>query len=238
MSQGHGEALMSHYDKLGWDTHYSESVQGGELPVKYAHLLVAEEIIPTTPERLNGFTIYSPTANSGRTELAFAEELSRAAQGLELQLKPKVILADLACKHKINLRKLRRELHSTFPQVANEDENIDVVRIVAEAEDAPLKDHSVNVIWDRLGATWHYIFGDTPDSSPFEEAEIALPPLLETYKRLLKPDGCLIIDASIIKPIGAITSTLSASQGIRFADSPERTDERLKVDFNALGWQI
>jgi hypothetical protein len=95
-----------------------------------------------------------------------------------------------------------------FTKTDKEYSNVDLLTFSADAQKIPLTDETVNTVWDRLGALW-FTLSARKYSKAGDEAFVSL---LREYKRILKQNGALVIDA------GGSGNTYELAQDINFKD--------------------
>jgi SAM-dependent methyltransferase len=199
-----------------------------ELGVKYVDVFRKTGVLP---ERLglDGFVFYSPSANQGSIELSVARRLDEEVSGLNLRKKPKVIMADFFGLRKRATYKVGEnpvevmDFFPTFSRSTTNLENVVVERASAEAGNIPLESGSVDIIWDRLGALYHLI-DDCRKSETDLKTEVSR--LLAEYKRVLRPGGRLVVDAS---------KDIYQAPYSTFAYATENSPG---IDFPELGWDV
>jgi len=201
---------------------------------EYADLLIKTGLIPSD-ERLSGFVLYSPSSNQRSIETEFARRIDACAGKLQLETPPMVITSDIfgrlepAYTPSPNLKFI-----SAYNGQMENFEHVKTGSFAALAGQTPLESHSVDLIWDRLGAMWHAIDSVSGTQNNAQEAVV---PLLEEYKRILKKGGKVVIDAAD-RTIMAPTSTYLFSKGINQESNPSKVDPHFKVDFESLGWKV
>jgi SAM-dependent methyltransferase len=195
------------------------------MAAEYADLLVQQGLLPLA-DRASGFTLFSPSANQGIYEYTMAKKVDDSLTG-KLEKQPVFIAADMfGTKTKTGKEKEKgKKFEPGFRKDISRPEDLTYVKfhkLSADAENIPLSDATVDIVWDRLGALWHtqeerMLMNDVSDQK--------IQDLLNEYKRILKPDGCVIIDS------GSITRGAGQSTYEYLHAQAEQS-----VDFNALGW--
>ena len=172
---------------------------------------LSEEKLLPRGEELNGWVFFSPTSNFRIFESSVLHTISKSIEGMKLEEKPKVITSDIAGYYvptagnpKISVEDVyykKYPLKSFKPTFTGQmqDKNVDCLSVASDAYEIPLRDNSVDLIWDRLGAVWHTIYAE----SLFAEPEKDIIVLLDSYRRVLKDAGSIVIDAYEIQPKGA-----------------------------------
>ncbi len=163
----------------------------------YLAILTQEGIIPSSQESLDGWVLFSPSANSRYFEILFAKKIDSLAADFEFVEKPKIIAADILG----TVKEVGGEpaFIPAFTGATYHGANVDFVSMSADAFHVPLKPNSVDVIWDRLGACWYSLQMDRVDGYP------ATTELFQEYFRALKPGGMLVLDAGQHLPEGFVT---------------------------------
>jgi SAM-dependent methyltransferase len=196
------------------------------LAVAYAELLSQEGILPT-PDKANGFTFFSPSANQGSYEYAFAKTVEDSLTDAS-EKKPLFIAADMFGTG---------DRENFVPGFRNNElrpedfKHVVFQKVSAEAERIPLPEASVDVVWDRLGALWHT---QSKRISLNISSDQEVQDLLEGYKRVLKPTGCVIIDSAKFTR-GADSSTMEYLQG---STKTPGSPPKYPVDLEKLGWDV
>lgn len=127
--------------------------------------LVSEGVISRLSDH---FVFLSPTANIPTHEITCFEYIT---QTLKV---PSTFIAGDICEYPLNTDHIYRE---------NEGSSFQYVRL--DAQQLPIRDSSVDLIWDRKGWLWHV-------SRSYDQEQI-LNALMEYY-RVLRPGGAIVID--------------------------------------------
>jgi len=219
---------------------------------EYIGLLVSEDILPK-PENASGYVVYSPSSNQAFYEHEFARHLDNAISKLpknsrKLNKPPLFIAADVFGERKLGfvdriLLKLgaqnrRGRFVPGFSRRRFTGKDLRYVKfgkISADAAHIPLLNDTVDVVWDRLGALWHaqdsriYQTKDGERTMRFyDPGDDLVKRILGEYERVLKPGGCVVVDAY----------KLSA-----FLGTPNSTFDMLnifsiRVNLRELGWDV
>lgn len=194
-----------------------------ELAPSFVAALEGEGIIPSG-KALDGWVFLSPSSNDRAIERVVAERVNQLAAGQRLHTKPRVLCSDIIGAYECGRSALRTGdfepgVRDQLPVLGF----VDTLTFTSLAEGLALPDASVDVIFDRLGALWYSIYDRRTGLSKGDE-ETAL--LLAEYARVLKPDGRLVVDASLARGLGiASTYDLMCDHGF----VPEKYDLRMHV---------
>lgn len=214
--------LQKGYAEQDWTS--GDMFRDPRLPGEYATLLLNKRILPA-PDRANGFVFFSPAANQGLFEHSIAKRFDETLS-VESQNPPVFIAADF-----FGGKDKSGKFQPGFLPDIFTDEDLNYVKfkkLSAEGEHIPLRDESVDVLWDRVGALWHA--QSERISNPDSEGVVNL---LDEYKRVLK--GSLIIDAAEWYPGRAIQSTFDfLTDPIDGSSNPPA----INVDLEQLGWNF
>ncbi len=151
------------------------------------------------PKDLDGFIFLSTSASIGAKEIGLAKIIDQKLQHTKLNKKPLFIASDFFGEHnQVGKFKPGFDIKG-LPHLDNVNFNF----LSADAKKLPLKDHSVNLIMDQMGAIWQ-----TVASSLVLEDEVYKIPenkknkiqeevknIFQHYLSKLKDNGHIIIDA-------------------------------------------
>jgi hypothetical protein len=230
MDKGTIETIQEYYAPGGIEDNWKEMQEKTDpnIAEKYFLLLSDIEIIPKTKEQLEQYVFYSPTANQRFLEFGFAEKLEELCSGFDMKSKPKIICSDAFGTEKLAIDRTSDEhriIEYFKPGFVGDTpvfNNVDIVTVSAKANEIPLADNSVDVVWDRLGAMWHYLeYAQTNRKT----VNNTVKELLDEYGRILKRGGKVIFDAGEVRAASVSTYAL-AIKG------------KEKVDFESLGWHV
>ena len=184
-------------------------------------ILERERILP---EDLNGFVFFSVSSNSGSRELGFAKILNSSVEDHSLEIAPIIIAGDIAKVPTIDTHELT---------------NIHFKQLQADARDIPLKDSSVDILFDRMGAFWYELEGINDGATrlngeildwELEDAFNTISAVLDEYGRVLKKGGKLLIDY----PERDKDNKVATSTGQYI----EETFGDTKAFFSRCGWKL
>ena len=145
-----------------------------EYPEKIFEVLEKEGIVPKRQKDNEPFTIWGPASNNAWIETRFASLLDEHFD--DPINKPLVYASDATYPYDESEKRLDHNLKNTA-----------FAFLRHEASKTPIPDDSVDVIFDRLGALWHFLNNDEK-----EEAK----KILQFYITKLKQGGSIILDAS------------------------------------------
>jgi hypothetical protein len=206
-------------------------------PRLYTEVMVKAGVLPSEGN-VNGFVFYSASANQSSIEYAVADYLNGQMGKTSLTNKTMVYMADIFGTSKETKYKdangVKHDITVFIPGfegATKQYPNVEVLRLSADAMHIPLENGSVNVIWDRLGALWHEIENAGVTSSPYVKEVVES--LLNEYKRVLKEDGVVVIDAADTIT-GAPYSTYTLTRGVTYA----KKEVIPKMDLADFGWNV
>lgn len=105
------------------------------------------------PDDLNGFVFLSPSANMGSKEIGLAKIIDQKLQNNDLDKKPLFIASDF-----FGTRDKKGNFKPGFDAKTIPDlDNVEFSFVSADANRLPIKDGTVNLIMDRMGAIWHTV---------------------------------------------------------------------------------
>lgn len=152
----------------------SDRLFGSEEAVSVWKSLIRAALVPPTDRDL---LFVSPTAAQPTHEFAIWEFEVTQRTG-----RARFLAGDI---REISLEDLRPKRQAVISESGRTDCSFDYFRW--DAERLPIREHSVDVLWDRKGWLWHC-------SRNFKEPE-RLRQSCQSYYDLLSPGGCLVVDS-------------------------------------------
>lgn len=218
-----------------WDTEHMK--EHPYLRRGYRDTLVNADVLPSESKVVDYFVLYSPSSNQGSIERFFAMclEHNPSVQNALIVGGDMFGKEVISTPHTNSNEGIDGGRSSFIPGFAKQSKDIftkvKFERVAATARSIPLEDHSVDVVWDRLGALWYVFENCALDRKMNAKSDVET--LLTEYKRVLKSGGKLVIDASD-QMMGNVPSTYRYSKG---------TDSELlikfgPVNFEELGWNV
>ncbi|MFZ2189446.1 MAG: hypothetical protein WA057_02180 [Candidatus Magasanikiibacteriota bacterium] len=192
--------------------------------------------------KLDGFVFASISANRADMEAEFASVLDKEVKDEEFIHPPKVVAMDLLGK-KENEREdgsYDRFVSGIQPKKLPNLKNVEFSRISADANNLPLTESGVDVIFDKLGLIWHSLNDETGHIQFNADLEVLRKKILEILEKLseiLKVNGKIVVDAFEVgvhkyEETGCATSTADCLEQVGVLKSSSL------LELGKLGLQI